>query len=146
MENASKALIIAGAILLSILLISLGIMIFNQAQDTINNSGMSKAEISAFNNQFTKYEGTQTGTNVKSLIQEVNTSNATDAAEGNGRQISLVAAGTGFTLTAQSTYNASTGASNRYPTSTVASAGKYTVAVTGTDSSGYISQITITKQ
>ena len=32
MENASKALIIAGAILLAILLISLGIMIFNQAQ------------------------------------------------------------------------------------------------------------------
>ena len=31
MENASKALIIAGAILLAILLISLGIMIFNQA-------------------------------------------------------------------------------------------------------------------
>ena len=30
MENPSKALIIAGAILLAILLISLGIMIFNQ--------------------------------------------------------------------------------------------------------------------
>ena len=49
MENASKALIIAGAILLAILLISLGIMIFNQAQDTVNNSGMSQAEITAFN-------------------------------------------------------------------------------------------------
>ena len=45
MENASKALIIAGAILLSILLITLGIMIFGQAQDTVNNSGMSQAEI-----------------------------------------------------------------------------------------------------
>lgn len=144
MENASKALLIAGAILLSILLISLGIMIFTQAQDTINNSGMSKAEITAFNSQFTKYEGTQKGSNVKSLIQEVNTSNASDAAEGNGRQISIV--GSGFTLTSQSTYDASKGTSNRYATSTVASAGKYTVAVTGTDSSGYISQITITKK
>ena len=38
MENASKALIIAGAILLAILLISLGIMIFNQAQDTVNKT------------------------------------------------------------------------------------------------------------
>ena len=45
MENASKALIIAGAILLSILLISLGIMIFTQAQDVISGSGMSKAEL-----------------------------------------------------------------------------------------------------
>ena len=40
MENASKALIIAGAILLAILLISLGIMIFNQAQDTVSNKSM----------------------------------------------------------------------------------------------------------
>ena len=38
MENASKALIIAGAILLAILLISLGIMIYNQAQNTVNNT------------------------------------------------------------------------------------------------------------
>ena len=76
MENASKALIIAGAILLAILLISLGIMIFNQAQDTVNNSGMSQAEITAFNNKFLKYEGKQKGAVVKSLINEVIASNA----------------------------------------------------------------------
>ena len=77
MENASKALIIAGAILLAILLISLGIMIFNQAQDTVDNSGMSQAEITAFNNKFLKYEGTQQkGTVVKSLVNEVISNNA----------------------------------------------------------------------
>ena len=48
MENASKALIIAGAILLAILLITLGIYIFQQAQSTVNNSGMSQAEIQTF--------------------------------------------------------------------------------------------------
>ena len=78
MENASKALIIAGAILLSILLISLGIMIFNQAQDTVNNSGMSQAEIATFNNQFLKYEGAQKGSVVKSMINEVIASNSDD--------------------------------------------------------------------
>ena len=78
MENASKALIIAGAILLAILLISLGILIFNQAQDTVNNSGMSQAEITAFNNKFLKYEGTQKGSVVKSLVNEVIASNADD--------------------------------------------------------------------
>ena len=83
MENASKALIIAGAILLSILLISLGIMIFNQAQDTVNNSGMTEAEITAFNNKFLKYEGTQKGSVVKSLVNEVIASNA----ENSDRQI-----------------------------------------------------------
>ena len=76
MENASKALIIAGAILLAILLISVGIMIFNQAQDTITNSGMSEAEITAFNNKFLKYEGKQKGTIVKSLVQDVLSSNS----------------------------------------------------------------------
>jgi len=79
MENASKALIIAGAILLAILLISLGILIFNQAQDTVNNSGMSQAEIAAFNNRFLKYEGTQKGSVAKSLITEVLASNADTA-------------------------------------------------------------------
>ena len=76
MENASKALIIAGAILLAILLISLGIMIYNQAQNTVNNSGMSEAESSSFNNKFLKYEGTQTGSVVKSLINEVIVTNS----------------------------------------------------------------------
>ncbi len=79
MENASKALIIAGAILLAILLISLGIMIFQQAQDTVTNSGMSEAELSAFNTKFLKYEGTKRGSEVKSLINEVIASNSTDS-------------------------------------------------------------------
>lgn len=82
MENASKALIIAGAILLAILLISLGILIFNQAQDTVNNSGMSQAEITAFNNKFLKYEGKQKGSVVKSMINEVIASNS-DASNAN---------------------------------------------------------------
>ena len=71
MENASKALIIAGAILLAILLISLGIIIFSQAQDTVNNSGMTQAEVKTFNGQLVKYEGSQKGTVVKTMIQEV---------------------------------------------------------------------------
>ena len=78
MENASKALIIAGAILLAILLISLGIMIYNQAQNTVNNSGMSEAELSSYNNKFLKYEGKQTGSVVKSLVNEVITTNVDD--------------------------------------------------------------------
>ncbi|MCI8443909.1 MAG: hypothetical protein HFJ37_01825 [Clostridia bacterium] len=89
MENASKALIIAGAILLAILLISLGIMIFNQAQDTVNNSGMSQAEISAFNNQFLKYEGTQKGSVVKSMINEVIASNSDENHKNNKSTVTV---------------------------------------------------------
>ena len=76
MENASKALIIAGAILLAILLISLGIMVFNQASNTVSNSGMTDAERTAFNQKFLKYEGEQTGNMVKALIQEVIVNNS----------------------------------------------------------------------
>ena len=97
MENASKALIIAGAILLAILLISLGIMVFTQAQDVTKNSGMSKAEINAFNSQFTKYEGIRKGSEIKSLIQEVNSSNISDVQEGNDRNIQLEGAGNAAT-------------------------------------------------
>ena len=70
MENASKALIIAGAILLSILLISLGIMIFNQAQDATKNSGMSQAQVSTFNNKFSKIEYHQSTKKVKHMLFE----------------------------------------------------------------------------
>ena len=87
MENASKALIIAGAILLAILLISFGIMIFNQAQDTVNNSGMSQAEMQMFNNKFLKYEGTKKGSEVKALVNEVIASNSDD--KNADRQVSI---------------------------------------------------------
>jgi len=39
MENASKALIIAGAILISILLISVGILMFNSSSGVTDNAG-----------------------------------------------------------------------------------------------------------
>lgn len=56
MENASKALIIAGAILLAILLITLGIFVFTQAQDTLGSINLSEQEVLAFNNKFLAYE------------------------------------------------------------------------------------------
>ena len=78
MENASKALIIAGAILLAILIISLGILIFSQAQDTINSVNMSDSERLAFNNKFTPYEGDNIrGSQVNALAQAVLTNNQT---------------------------------------------------------------------
>ena len=131
MENASKALIIAGAILLAILLISLGIMIFTQAQDTVSGSGMSEAEITAFNQKFTKYEGTVKGSMVKSLIQEVLANNSNDA--NSEKQITLVG-GTGVTIK---------DASNNYITSKIVNTNTYTVEVTNWGSDGRVSELTI---
>lgn len=69
MENASKALIIAGAILLSILIIAIGMFIYTSSQSTINDSltQMNTQEIEAFNSQFTVYGGAQTGAKLKSM-------------------------------------------------------------------------------
>lgn len=73
MENASKALIIAGAILLSILIIAIGMYIYNSSTNSITNAAgqISQQDIQAFNNQFTMYEGKQVGTNVKALMTTI---------------------------------------------------------------------------
>ena len=73
MENASKALIIAGAILLSILIIAIGMYIYSSAQAQVESSitNMSTSEIEGFNSTFTSYQGQQTGSNVKALINRL---------------------------------------------------------------------------
>ena len=78
MENASKALIIAGAILLSILIIGLGMMIFNQAKDAIGNTGMDQQKITTYNAEFEAYVGPNvSGTRVRSLCDLVRNHNIT---------------------------------------------------------------------
>lgn len=73
MENASKALIIAGAILVSIMIVSLGVLIFSKmggsAKDAAN---MDEQEISSFNSRLTPYIGKNiSGSQVNALIQLV---------------------------------------------------------------------------
>lgn len=75
MENASKALIIAGAILLSILIIALGVFVFNQSKSAMENVNLSDQEVSAFNSKYESYKGVQNGSNVKSLINAIRTYN-----------------------------------------------------------------------
>lgn len=79
MENATKALMIAGAVLVAILIISVGMMIFSQGSDVINQSSgkINQVEVQAFNNGFDSYEGKQKGSQVKQLISSVISSNAT---------------------------------------------------------------------
>ncbi len=134
MENASKALIIAGAILLAILLISLGIMIFSQAQDTVSNSGMSDADRQSFNNRFLKYEGKQKGTVVKALLNEVIASNAD--ANNSDRQVKI------NNKEATSTEKAGEGGIEIKTSELYNVTMKYS---TGSSGSGRINDITITK-
>ena len=75
MENASKALIIAGAILLSILIIGLGMAIYQQASGAIGNANMDPQKIQAYNSEFASYEGTKSGTQVRALLDIIRSHN-----------------------------------------------------------------------
>lgn len=79
MENATKGLMIAGAILIAIVLIGIGVFLVSQAQGFMTSGGDQFDEMtkSAFNSPLEQYEGTQNGSNVRALITKVNSSNMT---------------------------------------------------------------------
>ena len=108
MENASKALIIAGAILLAIIIISLGLMVVNNARNTIGNASINKQEIEQFNSEWVSYEGTnKTASEVKTMIQAVNASNAAEKRNGSNRFIKITSTGTANTTVQTSAPNSS---------------------------------------
>lgn len=127
MENASKALIIAGAILISILLIGVGMLLYNSATGTMDEavSQMSRNEKTMFNSQFTQYEGSISGSNVKALLQIVGENNAEHPAAGEPKHVAL----TGDSTVA----------------SAIISAKKYTVTCTISNTTGLVSSIEINK-
>ena len=131
MENASKALIIAGSILVAILLISVAVLIMNSTGDTqrtVEDTAKSTAARS-FNAQFTPYEGkNQSAAQVRSLITAVNASNGADSthkvtiayAKKNGNDVALASA------------------------ADLLNTDLYTVSLTYNSTTGYINKVTIT--
>ena len=85
MENASKALLIAGAILIAIVLISLGVMILGQGSNLVKNANMSDAEITTYNSEWEQFVGGNIGGNlVRQMINKVsqhNSSNSDDVSK-----------------------------------------------------------------
>lgn len=73
MENASKALLIAGAVLIAIMLISLAILVFNRFGSKAKEAAiMDEQEIKLFNSKITPYLGEKiSGSQVNALIQYV---------------------------------------------------------------------------
>ena len=58
MENASKALILAGSILIALIIISLGVMIFKNYSNSVkNNTSLDKQTIASFNRRIDPYIG-----------------------------------------------------------------------------------------
>ena len=74
MENATKALLIAAAVLIAIILIAMGIKLLSSTQGAMNQSGevASDLEASIFNSKFEAYEGKAVrGSQVKQLARKV---------------------------------------------------------------------------
>ena len=119
MENASKALLIAGAILIVILLISLGIYIYSQAQQQIDAVNMDEQQVLAFNNKFAPYLGNNiTGSQVNALLQQIQASNSQAGnmgyeeitfTEGSNITSTTGRAATGKTYTVTPAYSENTG-------------------------------------
>lgn len=74
MENASKALIIAGAILISILLITLGIIVYNGSKSTIDTSmgSLDSTAVQMTNSKIMQYvSNNQSAPMVSALINQL---------------------------------------------------------------------------
>ena len=100
MENASKALIIAGAILISILIVGLGVIIYQNVSGIAQGQTLDSQEITAHNSPFEGYFGNYiSGSNVKALITQVQANNS--AAQRNDEE-------TGNKITLYSDDNATT--------------------------------------
>ena len=139
MENASKALIIAGAILLAILIISLGIMIFNQASGVVNNNSMSEVEISSFNQKFTQYEGTNVkGSQVNALLNAIVQNNVANT-EDKSKQVKISVTSTNWQGTVPTEATAPTNATTKAQTGKT-----YNVACTLDSKTGLVTTVTIT--
>ena len=74
MDNASKALIMAGAILLAVAIVGLGVYFFSMSEGLTNQAGDSIENLSAElqNSEILKYEGERVkGTDVKAMIRKL---------------------------------------------------------------------------
>ena len=76
MENAIKALMICAIVLLVILIISLGMYIYNSSADSMHLSEtMTEFEIIEKNHEYELYSGVRSGRDVKTLLRMASENN-----------------------------------------------------------------------
>ena len=91
MENATKALLIAAAILIAILVISLGLVAYNMAAQQMQSADFSEAEMAEFNGKFQAYEGSnKTANDVNAMMNTVLTHNSKEHQEGGSQLVEVV--------------------------------------------------------
>lgn len=145
MENASKALLIAGAILIVIVLISIGMVIVQSAQGTVDEVGQmtTDQETSTFNRRFETYQGTQKGATVQSLLSAISANNAEN--KSGGRKISVIIKDDKITAEGKDTGIIDSKILTQISADIQTSA-RYKVVMSGVDGDSYINEITIEKK
>jgi hypothetical protein len=91
MENATKALIIAGAIIIAIVLISLGVWVLDMGSSSVTDAGskIDQNMVKSFNQDIERYVGNNVrGSTIRSLWSTLNTINH-QAATGDGREVTI---------------------------------------------------------
>ncbi len=140
MENASKALLIAGAVLVVILIIGVGMLIYTSATGAIQEgvNRMSVQEQNMFNQQFEQYVGSRiNGSNVRALLQNIRNSNNQNA-DVPTKQVKVTGVVTSKTENNIQTISGTdiTG---------INTANSYTVTADDTDNDGLIDTVSITR-
>ena len=139
MENATKALMIAGAVLIAILIIGVGMMIYNSAQGSIEGatSQVAQQEVEMFNSGFAQYEGKRSGSQVKALISSVLNNNNKYGENGDNVPEKVIK------VTGEKKTDATSSADLSAIRASVVAGKQYNIALTYNDF-GYVSTITIT--
>ena len=132
MDNASKALIMAGAILIAVAIVGIGIYIFSAANgmtdDALNQ--IDALTVTSINSQLQQYEGEIRGREVKALLNTARSINKQNALP-NSQQIKAVLPGS------------SNVADIPDDTSSIKDNSIYKVTFSYGGAGGYINQITI---
>lgn len=136
MENASKALIIAGAILLAIIIISLGLVVVNRSRGDVENTNLDKQTMEAFNSEWDVFVGDRkSASDVKSLCAKAIANNASEKGLGTEKYVSVTG----------SNINISEDGTNTNTTNPAQSNTKtYKIEISGYNN-GVVSAITVTQ-
>jgi len=139
MENATKALLIAAAVLVAILLISLGIGVFNLGAEQMGNADLTEYEIQTVNGKFDKYFGTSvSGTDVNALLSALFNHNMSQEDAVTRVEVKLTKSNG---ITKKATYK--TDAKPASPYAEVSTSYKYNVTAKYNTNTGLVQSVTI---
>lgn len=140
MENATKALLIAAAVIVAILIISLGIGIFTRASEQVDSGDLTEYQAQQFNSKFKKYAGKNvSGSDVNALLSDVYNHNQQQ--EDSSTRITVTIKDGATTKTVIDASKLSTTSPD-----TVGTGSKYKVECTYNTSTGLITSIAVEKK